>query len=118
MTSASVAGLRYVQDYLDAKTHDELLACADARPWVATPTHRVQIYGYSYNHTLREARRVSDIPAWATTLAARLHDEGLMPSVPNQMVANEYAPGTGISRAHRSSRAGRGRRLDQPRVGL
>ena len=38
-----IPGLRYVPDYLDATTHDELLAAADTGPWRQAGDRRMQI---------------------------------------------------------------------------
>jgi alkylated DNA repair dioxygenase AlkB len=58
--------------------------------------HRVQVYGYNYNHSLRAAYRIGEIPAWGMPLARRLQQDGYAASVPNQLVANEYQAGIGI----------------------
>jgi alkylated DNA repair dioxygenase AlkB len=58
--------------------------------------HGVQVYGYSYSHAKRAAYRTGEIPPWATDLAVRLCNDGLLPKVPDQMVANDYRPGSGI----------------------
>jgi alkylated DNA repair dioxygenase AlkB len=94
--SQYIAGLAYVADYLDQATHDQLLSAVDEHPWQATVDHQVQVYGYQYNHRVREAYRIGELPAWSTTLALRLHQDGLMASIPNQLVANDYQPGAGI----------------------
>jgi alkylated DNA repair dioxygenase AlkB len=91
-----IAGIQYVPDYLDQDTHDRLLAAVDERPWQTSVDHGVQVYGYSYNHKQRVAFRIGELPVWAMELAERLHDDGYAGSVPNQLVANAYAPGTGI----------------------
>jgi alkylated DNA repair dioxygenase AlkB len=46
----------------------------------------------------RKARHLSDwrAPPWATDLAVRLRRDGLLPDNPDQMVANDYQPGSGI----------------------
>jgi len=58
--------------------------------------HRVQIYGYNYSHANRSAFRIGELPDWVTGLAVRLCDDGLLPQVPDQLVANDYPPGSGI----------------------
>jgi alkylated DNA repair dioxygenase AlkB len=64
--------------------------------WLLTVDHRVQIYGYNYSHAKRAAFRIGDLPSWATDLGVRLCRDGLLSKVPDQMVANDYPPGTGI----------------------
>src|SRR5690606_19132330 len=38
------------------------------------------------------------LPSWALALATRLHTEGLMPQLADQLIVNEYTPGQGISK--------------------
>jgi alkylated DNA repair dioxygenase AlkB len=92
----SIRGLQYVPEYLDAATHDRLLLDVDSQPWLTSVDHRVQIYGYNYSHARRSALRTRDLPEWGTDLAVRLRDDGLLPKVPNQLVANDYPLGCGI----------------------
>ena len=92
----SIRGLQYVAEYLDGAGHDRLLADVDSQPWLTSVDHRVQIYGYNYSHAKRSVFRIGDLPKWVTDLAVRLCDDGLLPKVPNQMVANDYPPGAGI----------------------
>lgn len=92
----SIRGLGYIPEYLSAGADDRLLAEVDLQPWLMSIDHRVQIYGYNYNHAKRAAFRIGDLPKWVTDLAVRLCDDGLLPKVPNQMVANDYPPGSGI----------------------
>ena len=94
--ATSICGLQYVPEYLDAAVHDRLLAAVDSQPWLVSVDHRVKIYGYNYNHAKRAVVRIGDLPAWVTDLAVRLCDDGLLPKVPDQLVANDYSPGSGI----------------------
>ena len=92
----SVPGLRYIPEYLDVAAHDRLLVDVDSQPWLSSVDHRVQIYGYNYSHPNRSVVRIGDLPKWVANLAVRLCDDGVLPKVPNQMVANDYPPGAGI----------------------
>ena len=91
-----ISGLRYVPDYLDHTTHDRLIAAVDAQRWLTSIDHGVQIYGYHYSHRDRVAFRIGALPEWAQELAERLRNDGLLPNLADQMVANEYQPGAGI----------------------
>jgi alkylated DNA repair dioxygenase AlkB len=93
---STIGGLQYVPEYLDRATHDRLLAAVDSHPWQMSVDHGVQIYGYHYNHRRRTACRIGELPQWASDLAVRLWRDGLLPNVPDQMVANEYRPGSGM----------------------
>jgi alkylated DNA repair dioxygenase AlkB len=92
----TIIGLQYLPDYLDPETHDRLLKAVDLQPWQTSNRHGVQVYGYHYNHERRAAYRIGELPAWARDLAVRLWRDGLLPSVPDQLVANGYRPGEGI----------------------
>ena len=93
----SIHGLRYIPEYLNAAAHDRLLAEADSQRWLMSVDHRVQIYGYNYSDAKRAPIRIGDLPEWVTNLAERLCDDGLLPKVPNQMIANDYPPGLASS---------------------
>jgi alkylated DNA repair dioxygenase AlkB len=92
----TIAGLQYVPEYLDRETHDRLLGSVLLQPWQTSNAHGVQVYGYHYNHERRAAYRIGELPSWARDLAVRHWRDGFLPSVPNQLVANDYRPGEGI----------------------
>ena len=96
MEQAVISGIQYVPQYIDERTQAQLLGAVDQQPWQLSARHRVQVYGYHYNHRQRAAYRIGDLPPWAATLAAQLHDDGLIATMPNQLVANDYEPGIGI----------------------
>src|SRR5262245_27453033 len=91
-----IPGLRYQPDYLESAVHDRVLAVVDEEPWLMSVDHRVQIYGYGYGHAKRAAHRVRGLPEWAHELATQLCRDGIVPDLPDQLVVNDYAPGTGI----------------------
>jgi alkylated DNA repair dioxygenase AlkB len=91
-----VAGITYLPDYISQEAHDQFLLVVDQHPWRPSVDHDVQVYGYSYNHKQRAAIHVGELPGWAVPLAQRLHHEGHIRSVPNQLVVNAYPPGAGI----------------------
>lgn len=91
-----IDGLTYIADYIDERTHDVLLASADAHPWLNSVDHGVQIYGYRYSKQSDAAFKIGDLPEWSVAIAKRLQSDGLIAAMPNQLVANEYPPGSGI----------------------
>jgi alkylated DNA repair dioxygenase AlkB len=95
--AAPVPGLRYLPDYLDRDTQIRVLAEADSQPWQHSGGRSVQIYGYSYHHVKGGIYRLGDLPAWALDVAARIHRDGLMPHLADQMIVNAYEAGAGIS---------------------
>jgi alkylated DNA repair dioxygenase AlkB len=94
---STVPGLRYIPEYLEQEDHDRLLTAADGQPWQPLGERRVQAHGYSYDKTKGGNYRVGELPPWAREMAARLWRDGLMPTVADQMIVNEYEPGSGIS---------------------
>src|SRR4030095_1595599 len=93
---SAVPGLGYVPEYLDRDTHDRLLAAADAQPWQWLGQRRVQVHGYSYSQAKGGVYRVGELPPWSSGRAARLWRDGFMSEVADQMIVNEYEPGSGI----------------------
>ena len=92
----TISGLQYVPGYLDPATHDNLLTAADLDPWLMSVDHGVRVYGYRYSHANRAAFRIGELPPWVSELAVGLCRDGFLPKVPDQMVANDYPPGSGI----------------------
>src|SRR5690348_17201461 len=99
--ATAVPGLIYVADWLDADACAALTAAIDAGEWSTQLRRRVQHYGHRYDYGSRSVATGTDtasappLPAWATSLAARL--TGFMPEAPTQAIVNEYEPGQGIS---------------------
>jgi alkylated DNA repair dioxygenase AlkB len=93
----TLSGLRYVREYVDAATHDDLLATVSALPWKDIPGHRrMQFYGYTYDYLSRSIKRTGKLPPWARRIARRIHEDGLSPRIPAQLAVNAYEPGQGI----------------------
>ncbi|KAB8145979.1 alpha-ketoglutarate-dependent dioxygenase AlkB [Chloroflexia bacterium SDU3-3] len=96
----AVPGLRYAAEYLSAPEQQALLDVVDAQTWLADLRRRVQHYGYRYDYTRRTVDRslaLGPLPPWAAELAARLHREGWVEALPDQVIVNEYMPGQGIA---------------------
>lgn len=94
-----VRGLRYISDYLTEFQHDWLLDHIDKQQWEHYHQRRVQHYGQSYNFNnqqLNNGSEVSKFPEWVNRLCLKLHNDGHMPKVANQMLISEYEPGQGI----------------------
>jgi alkylated DNA repair dioxygenase AlkB len=92
-----IAGLRYVADFIDIATHDELLAIVSGHKWLdLTGQRRMQFYGYTYDNLSRSIKRTGKLPPWAQRIARRIHEDGLSERTPPQLAVNEYEPGQGI----------------------
>ena len=94
-----IRGLRYIADYITEYQHDWLLNTIDKQPWERFVKRRVQHYGSRYDYKtgkLRQDVSQSDLPEWLKRFSQKLHEDGHIPEVPNQVFVNEYLPGQGI----------------------
>jgi alkylated DNA repair dioxygenase AlkB len=92
-----ISGLRYISEYIDSPTHDELLDVVSAHTWMDIPgQRRMQFYGYTYDSASHSIKRSSRLPAWAMRIAENIQRDGLSPHTPVQLSVIEYAPGQGI----------------------
>jgi alkylated DNA repair dioxygenase AlkB len=91
-----IPGLRYLPDYLEATEHDTVLAAVAEVSWQDVGGRRIQYYGHWYSLDRGGVYRVGDLPVWANDLALKIHRDGLMPYVADQVIATEYRPGEGI----------------------
>lgn len=98
--TAEIPGLTYIPEYMPADEQRQLLDLIDQKPWSGELKRRVQHYGYKYDYKKRAVslQYLGELPAWAKKLAGRLHQEGLPPQIPDQLIVNEYKPGQGIAR--------------------
>jgi alkylated DNA repair dioxygenase AlkB len=95
--TSAIPGLRYIVDYIDAQTHDELVDMVSAQTWMDVPgQRRMQFYGYTYDYSSRSIKRSGKLPAWAARVAEKIRRDGLSPQAPVQLSVIEYAPGQGI----------------------
>ncbi len=97
---AAVSGLYYCHDYVTIDEEGGLIETIDRQPWITDLKRRVQHYGYRYNYTQRRVEPdmfLGPLPQWAEELARRLHRDGYVAQVPDQLIINEYEPGQGIS---------------------
>lgn len=96
----SVNGFRYFLDYLSEFQHEWLLKQIDQQEWGTFYQRRVQHYGKSYNFNgqqdEQEEQEVDAFPEWVNRLCLKLHKDGHMPKIANQVLVSEYEPGQGI----------------------
>lgn len=92
--------MQYVVSYLNAEEQQHDLTIIDQQPWLTDLKRRVQHYGYRYDYTRKTVDTslyLGPLPDWAAQLAERLHHAGYAPSLPDQLIVNEYVPGQGIA---------------------
>lgn len=96
----TIPGLTYIPEYLNQQQHDWLLAVIDKQVWSTELKRRVQHYGYKYDYRKRaidQSMALPTPPNWIQRLAAKVHEEGHAPLLPDQIIINEYQPGQGIA---------------------
>ncbi len=95
----TVHGFRYISDYLSDLQHEWLLNHIDQQEWDTFYQRRVQHYGKSYNFNDQQDgqdKEVDPFPEWVNRLCLKLHNDGFMPKIANQVLVSEYEPGQGI----------------------
>jgi alkylated DNA repair dioxygenase AlkB len=96
----SIKGLVVIENYIPKTDEALLLATVGIQRWRGDLSRRVQHYGYIYDYkarTVDASMYLGPLPDWLQPLASRLHEDGLMPSIPDQAIINEYEPGQGIA---------------------
>jgi alkylated DNA repair dioxygenase AlkB len=99
VTHEQISDLIYVHNFISSDEHDFLVEKIDSQMWLTDLQRRVQHYGYKYDykkHNIDKSFYIAPLPDWALTLAQRLH-KVFSPTVPDQVIVNDYQPGQGIS---------------------
>ena len=94
-----ICGLRYIPDYITEFQHDWLLDRIDEQEWHNFGKRRAQHYGPKYDYKTGKLiydTDMNDFPEWLKRLSHKLHEDGHILEVPNQMLVSEYQPGQGI----------------------
>lgn len=93
-------GAGLIPDWITPAQEAALAAFLYAGEWSGELKRRVRHFGYRYDYRARSATRdsrIGPLPEVLQGLAERLVAEGLFAAVPDQVIANEYLPGQGIS---------------------
>jgi alkylated DNA repair dioxygenase AlkB len=96
----AIPGLTYTPDYITPDEETRLLKQIDQQPWSSDLRRRVQHYGYRYDYKARMITpdmQAAPLPPWLQELARRLQQDGSTPTLPDQVIVNEYLPGQGIA---------------------
>ncbi len=96
----AISGLRYIENYITEFQHEWLLAEIDKQEWLNDLKRRVQHYGFKYDYKARKVNydmRIGELPGWLKRLSHKLHEDGHMLEVADQVIVNEYEPGQGIA---------------------
>jgi alkylated DNA repair dioxygenase AlkB len=95
-----VDGVDYVGGFLSASDCDAICEALDAVAWDTTLKRRVQHFGYRYDYRARTVPAdawLGPLPDWLQRLAQWMVEYGHFDALPDQVIANEYLPGQGIS---------------------
>lgn len=93
-------GLAYIPSLVSPEEATRILAALDAVAWDTTLKRRVQHFGYRYDYRARAVTGdayLGPLPDWLAGVCLRLAGEGYFERLPDQVIANEYLPGQGIS---------------------
>jgi alkylated DNA repair dioxygenase AlkB len=93
-------GIVYCDDFLSGEEEGSVAGCLDAGEWSTVLKRRVQHFGYLYDYRARTIAKdayLGKLPGWLEVLAERLVARGYLVDMPDQVIANEYVPGQGIS---------------------
>lgn len=99
-TMSEPVGLTYRPAFLTTKEEAALVHELDRNPWSHDLKRRVQHFGYRYDYrarTITPDSHLGPLPSWLRHLGKRLVDAGHFDRLPDQVIANEYLPGQGIS---------------------
>lgn len=93
-------GAIYIREFLSREEEGAIEDRLDTGEWSNTLKRRVQHFGYLYDYRARTVNAdayLGTLPGWLETLAERLVTRGYVVDFPDQVIANEYLPGQGIS---------------------
>ncbi|WP_084454391.1 alpha-ketoglutarate-dependent dioxygenase AlkB [Algoriphagus terrigena] len=97
---SNVKGLLYIPEYITKEEHLSFWQSVNSENWLGDLKRRVQHYGYKYDYKARfidYSMRIGELPDWVIGLAKRLHEDGYMTAIPDQLIVNEYMQGQGIA---------------------
>ena len=93
-------GACLIAAFISPAEESEFVERLDGEVWSGELKRRVQHFGYRYDYRARAVTRdayLGPLPAWLQDLGKRLVDAGHVADLPDQVIANEYLPGQGIS---------------------
>lgn len=93
-------GIVYFDGFLSPEDEAAVTDRLDAGAWSTELKRRVQHFGYRYDYKARAVTAdayLGPLPPWLGVFAERLVTAGYCRDLPDQVIANEYLPGQGIS---------------------
>lgn len=93
-------GAHYLPDFVSSAEERVLVQALDCGAWDVAMRRRVQHFGYRYDYRSRRvesAAFLGPLPNWLSRISDSLVRKGFFEDLPDQVIANEYFPGQGIS---------------------
>lgn len=93
-------GAEYISAFISSAEESDFVKFLDAGVWSNELKRRVQHFGYRYDYKARAVTSdayLGPLPDWLQCLENRLVVAGYFDETPNQVIANEYLVGQGIS---------------------
>lgn len=93
-------GACLVADFVSPDEEQACVSALDDRAWSTELKRRVQHFGYRYDYRARTVTAdayIGELPPWLSHIAERLRASGFLDALPDQVIANEYESGQGIS---------------------
>ena len=93
-------GASLIPDWISPAEETALSAFLDAGEWSGELRRRVRHFGYRYDYRARivtPESRIGPLPEELKGLGRRMVEAGIFAGLPDQVIANEYLPGQGIS---------------------
>ena len=93
-------GLSYVPLFMTPAEQQFLVDAIDTHHWSLELKRRVQHYGYRYDYKSRRldpSMYLGPLPFFVANFLPRLEANAAFSQLPDQLIANEYQPGQGIS---------------------
>lgn len=96
-----IPGFALVHDFITEEEEKDLVQMIDETGrWNSELARRTQHYGWRYDYGSRrvnQAAYIGKLPEWAEKLGRRLHEEGHVQHLPDQLIVNEYVKNQGIA---------------------
>ena len=96
-----IPGFALVHDFITEEEEKYLVQIIDEiGRWDSGLARRTQHYGWRYDYRSRRINQeayIGKLPEWAEKLGRRLHEEGHVQYLPDQVIVNEYVKNQGIT---------------------
>ncbi len=96
----AILGLSYVENYISQEEENLFWDIIVETPWQTDIKRWTQHYGFQYDYKARKidySMKIGDLPTWSLPLVERLVQDNIFPSLPDQLLINNYEPGQGIA---------------------